>query len=438
MRQIYAILVHCILAGAIVGQEPAEPQALNWQEPFATISASKSDDALVLLLITNEDPFRAEASLKPKALPQPAVGAKQAAQGKVQLEPPNVWCVDALSQSIQRAFEFRPDLKDRLQLQSISSGIPSVLSGGTSRNLPERAILILCDGKYRLLGLSVGVPDLDELLTLIEDSENVRTLRHLSQDDPKKVVDEIAQQNMKRLSRLWRSTFEEVLLEMDGDWGDAATDDVIERRVFDGRIQRLFEALEPTYLSDVELRFGLTDITDRNRLIVLEQHTEARHPWCQSIAPFLVGADMSIRWRELVESLWGHAATTAQDDITELLAWYDTNLKSGSIILSLKPPIHRRHLPWPPLTDRTARRGMTWQEAHDLALTHAFRKIDAQQIAALIRERDLRPIDVANPSRARYLMITPGKNLINVVREKDPPGRFAGQLRRAESSLQTE
>lgn len=434
MKPLRGVLLSLLVSVTLYGQEAKDPCPLNWQPSFSTISASKADNALVLLVITNADPF-----LKQDDAPEnePNAPANQAApdQNKTPLATPDIWCATTLTDACRHLIQARPDLEDRLQLQSVSAGIPLQLSDGVPQNRPERAIVLVCDGNYRMLAIRIGVPDNEDLITLVEDAEDVRAIRELNPDNPKRVVEEVTLRNEKRLSRLWKTATTELLKEMDGSL-DVDTDPNF-KKASNGRVHRICSALEPTYLADVELRFGLSDAADRTRLVVLEQHTEPRLPWCESATPLLVGVDVSIRWRELVESLWGHVATAPGDDHRQLLEWYDTNLKSGAVVFMLQPPIHRRHFPWPPVTAPGTRRGITWQQVHDLALEHSFRQVDAGELAALIRDRDLRPVDIMTPSIARYLMISPGSDMMNVVREQDPPGRFASQLKRSKSSLRS-
>ena len=432
MKTLRGVLLSLLVSATLYGQEAKDPRPLNWQPSFSTISASKADNALVLLVITNADPFLKQNVASED---EPNAPANQAApdQNKAPLATPDIWCATTLTDACRHLIQARPDLEDRLQLQSVSAGIPLQLSDGVPQNRPERAIVLVCDGNYRLLAIRIGVPDNEDLITLVEDAEDVRTIRELNPDNPKRVVEEVTLRNEQRLSRLWKTATTELLKEMDGSL-DVDTDPNF-KKASNGRVHRICSALEPTYLADVELRFGLSDAADRTRLVVLEQHTESRLPWCESATPLLVGVDASIRWRELVESLWGHVATAPGDDHRQLLEWYDTNLKSGAVVFMLQPPIHRRHFPWPPVTAPGTRRGMTWQQVHDLALEHSFRQVDAGELAALIRDRDLRPVDIMNPSIARYLMISPGSDMMNVVREQDPPGRFASQLKRSKSSL---
>jgi hypothetical protein len=415
------ILVTCYARS----DEPSSDEPIRWQEPFEAISTSKTGDALVLVVITNEDPF-----LNQELLEQ---AAKKAAAGKLDQNPP-VWCADVLTLACRKALDRRADLRGRLTLQSIAAGLPKELTGGQTRNTPSRAVIALCDGDYRLLALTVGVPDTDDLLTLIEDGEDVATMRQLHADDEQSIVKAIAERSHQRVSRLWRGALEEILVAMQGDrGGDEGAANA--QRDFDGRMRLLSETFDPPYLADVKLRFGLTESTDQTRLVILEQHPEARQPWCDAMIPFIAGSDVAVVWRELVESIWGHQPITSDADAKELLDWFDLLTKTEAVVLSLESPVHSRRVPWPPVTDRFANRGIGWQGVHALALEHPFRSVDRQQVAALIHTRDLNAVDIQRPSTARYLFFDPKKKHPLVVREGDPPGRFAGILKRSRSNL---
>ncbi len=427
MRILFTLTLIFAFAHVAFCDEQDADAPVPWQAPFESTSASQVDGKLVLILITNEDPFVVES-----------VAEKLAERhgenpGQQTVNPP-VWCSDVLAHSYRRAIARRPDLKGRLSLQSISAGLPSEVTGGKSKNLPSRAVLACCDANYRLLGMLVGVPDVDDLLTLIEDSEGVAAMRQLQSERPAEVVNMLAQRSSERLNRAWRGALEEVLMAIQGDAGDDR-DESGGDESFPGRLRLLRETFEPTYVSDVRLRFGLTESSDHTRLVILEQHIQTRRPWCEAMIPFVAGSDFYETWRELVESLWGHQPVTADAEAPELVDWFKLQTESDSVVLSILPPPNQRHLPWPPIVDNAIRRGIGWQDAHQLALEHPFRQIDAEQLAVVIRSCGLKPIDIHLPSTARYLFIEPNKKLPLVIRETDPPGRFAGLLKRSKSNL---
>jgi hypothetical protein len=281
----------------------------------------------------------------------------------------------------------------------------------------------------------VGVPDVDELLTLIEDAEDVSAMLQLNSDTPRKIVHSIAQRSGQRIGRLWQGVLEEMVVAMQGDAGGDERDAAENEHSLHGRMRLLSETFDPTYVGDVRLRFGLTGSTDQTRLILLEQHPETRRPWCQAMIPLLAGTDFMATWRDLVESIWGHQPITAEAEAKELLNWFDLQTKTDAVVLSLRPPLHLQYLPWPPIVDKGAKRGIGWQQVHALATEHPFRSVDAQQLAILIRSRDLKAVDIQRPTMARYLFIERKKKSPYTVRQGDPPGRFAGLLKRSKSNL---
>lgn len=196
----------------------------------------------------------------------------------------------------------------------------------------------------------------------------------------------------------------------------------------------LAETFESPYLADVRLRFGLTEAADKTRLVILEQHPQTRMPWCQATLPFIAGGDVSSTWRALVESIWGHPPITVDADASELFAWVDSQLPANAVVLSLTPSGLPGRNPWPPVTEGP-RRGMDWREVHSRAQMHPFRTVDLQQLSLLVRSRGFKETDVFRPSMARYVLLDPKKRTVQVIRESDPPGRFASLLKRSKSSL---
>lgn len=400
--------------------QPTSEQPISWQQPFEAISASKAKDALVLVVITNEDPFLIQES---------AQAAKERdADGQATGQPP-IWCANYLGATYRKALERRPDLRERLILQSIAAGMPKELTGGQARNTPARAVVALCDGEYRLLSLTIGVPDVDDLITLIEDGEEVATIQHLYTDDVQGMVKTIAQRSNGRLSRLWQGALQVTLAMMRGELRPGEGEADIQPFLVE-RMRLLADQFEPTYLADVKLRFGLIEESDRTRLVLLEQHPEARRPWCEAMIPFVAGYEMEDFWRGLVESVWGHQPITSDFAAKELLDWYDLQSKTGAVVLALRSSLRADLDPWPPVADPTVRRGTNWQEVHALALEQPYREVDPQQLATLMHQRELGVVDIERPSTARYLLLDPKKRAPLVVRQSDPPGRFAGVLKR--------
>ena len=78
--------------------EPSSAEPILWQQPFEAISASRAADALVLVLITNEDPFLIK-ELADRT-------AKRDGVGKAESNPP-IWCADVLSLSYRKTLDRR-------------------------------------------------------------------------------------------------------------------------------------------------------------------------------------------------------------------------------------------------------------------------------------------------------------------------------------------
>ena len=155
------------------------------------------------------------------------------------------------------------------------------------------------------------------------------------------------------------------------------------------RLRQLFLALKPTYLYDVQTRFGLSTDLDTRRLVILEQHTESRYPWCQSIMPFIIGMDVQKDWQIFVELLWKQYAIPTGSDQTELLAWFDEQRKAGPLVLAITAPSYLQHKRWPPNASK-GQRGTSWQQTHDVATEFPFRAITPQQLTELIRQREFK------------------------------------------------
>lgn len=415
MRGSLAIVLLLSSVLALRGDEGAadDPDAVVWGKAFSSISAT-DDDSLVILVITNDDPY-----ISPSAPDEP--------------QSP-LWCTSVFSAAFRKAMQARPDVRERISLQPMAAGMPALLTGGELRNQPARAVIAICDGNYRLLAFTVGVPETPGLLTLIEDAEEVRLLSALHREAHEKIVAAVAQRSSQRVSRMWRGVLEQMLVALGADNlnDDADVPQAITQRQI-GRLTLLSETYAPAYLADVRLRFGLSESADRTRLSILEQHPEARRPWCESMIPFLAGNDFLTLWSPLCETLWGVQPVVRDAEAAELLDWWDLQIKTDALVLSLQPPLLARRHPWPPVdpSGQTSKRGLGWNDVQELVVQRPYRTVDAQQLAVLIQSRELKPVDIQLPTMARYLFFEPKKKGAVVVREGDPPGRFVGQLKRA-------
>ena len=349
-----AILIFLFLSTQGFSQNLEPEIALQWVKPLGTISSTIDDSQMVLLVITDDDPFQSKAT--PQS--QPKSDTKQIG-GEVVIEEPPMWCGHLIAKAIGKALKVRPDLSDKLSLQALSAGLPPELTGGSSSNQPRRAIVFLCDTRYRLLAFCVGVPDMDQLLTMIEDAQDVNQTLSL---DPELthhgLVHALIDRNQPRLDRLWRNTLHEVTLAFDAKPGQPIR--VMDLDPTAERILELDATLKPSYEIDVRLRFGLNDANDRRRLVVLEQHPQARLSWCDVLTPFIASFNLIDHWRGLVQSVWGFPPITADADTSNLQTWITEQLLSTSVVLVIGPTRQATSLRWPPATND--RRGKAWQK----------------------------------------------------------------------------
>ncbi len=423
---VMSVCFFCFLSltamASAVGEEAWQQNfELKWSAPFKAISASTSP--LVFMVITNDDPFD---------------DSRHNPAGKAQTDKTApLWCNSIIESVFKNVLRSRPDLTDHYVLQSFAAGTPKLLTNGIDRNQPERAMLAVCDSHYRLLAFQIGVPDHNEMLTLIEDAQFVQTLRQNSGDDPAdlgKRFDSIAAYHAKRMPRLWReaaAAMKEAVRQDAEEESDAqiAKSDALRRRA----LARIGESFEEVYLQDVEQRFAFDDASDRVRLAVVEQHTQARQPWCDALLPFVEGSDFRTNWTVLAEFVWKQSPVTSQNASDELLTWWDRHIERRMVIFALDPPILKSLQPWPPINvDSIAdKRKLGWKDLENVASKHPFRHVSADQLAALMRTRNLQPIDIQLPSTARYLAFEPKRSSGVVIREGDLPAKHIGRIKRA-------
>ncbi|QDT07680.1 hypothetical protein K227x_61080 [Rubripirellula lacrimiformis] len=410
--------------------------AIHWGDPLGPISATEADDKLVLLLITNDEPIRVDD----------AVDVADGDDQRAAVDAPNGvygWCTDVFADAFRELRHRRPDLRSKLMLQWLPAGLPRELTGGKVSNGTARAVVLLCDGHYRLASFLVGVPDADDLLTLIEDGQEFQRLRSLDTQGRQRVVANLAGRSSQRMDRLWRQVLEESVVAMDGaaddrggvkDRGIGELEPDFSYESFDQvatqRMLVLNERFGDMYLADVRLRFGLTEASDVERLVTLEQHIQTRRPWCEAMIPFIAGIQVDQQWPTLVELIWGHPAIRGDFDASELVQQIKTLGKDETFVFSIQPPTALRNIPWPPISDDTSGAGAGWQRVQELATKTRYREVDWQQLAAAIRGGDLTPIDVRGNSLLRYVILPAGKTKPLPVFQNSPPGRVVGLLKR--------
>ena len=385
---------------------------LTWRAPLSSLSTDASVNSLTLLMITDSDPLEAESDPR----------NEDAATAKP-------WCDSVFAKSMRALYEYRPDLRDSLQLQHMAAGTPEILTGGTRPKLPRRAMLVVLDDEHRLLGWSVGVPETEHLVRLIEDAEEVFLIVSRLRDDPGASGDEVARRSATRLDRRWANVMNEQWQLM----GGRSASDVLETaEQLSNRISLLATAFRRAYVKDVALRFGLTEELDRTRLAILEQHPQTRRPWCEAMIPFLAGVDFELAWRPMIEAVWNLHCVSTMDQADDLIAWWDGLPDDKPVVLELRPPLLASNVAWPPPATEgvAARRGLGWDALHELLETETYRSVLACELGILMGHREIPPIDISDPSRARYLYFETTAKTPVLMRERDVPGRYVAFVKR--------
>ena len=398
---------------AVADEAVDEVDGLVFREPFSGLSASEIQSKLIVFLITDEDPFQWTKAKLDKADKSRLGGG------------PDVWCGPDFRRSFQKLFVKRPDLKDRCIAQRVVAGLPANLTADVARTLPPRAITAICDGQYRLLHFSVGVPEPDDLIQMIEDAEENKALVQLHPDAPAAIGKAVMERTNKRVRRVYREALAGLAEPMSGDESLAVDEAWI------SKYARFVSALNPSYLFDVRLRFGLSDTSDLVRLIVLEQHCETRRDWCDSLAPYIIGRPMRTIMNPLVDTTWGIPAVLDinKEDHEEILTWFSSRRENSFVVLAIKPTHLDRDVAWPPPNiSRNPLAKRSWSELETVMSNHPFRSVSAEELAVVLRENNEMSINLLAPARARYVIFEPGKKKLTVVRESDLPGKFIHRL----------
>lgn len=407
-------IVYLLIASSITwlgaksfAEEPAQP--IPWTPAMEVISGPDEDRTLVLMLVTNDNAYA---------------------------EPSYGWCTAALDRRIPGLLRERPGLRDTLRLQRLPAGLPACLTGGESRSGPGRAIVLVADNDYRLLSFAVGIPSSEELQRIVEDAEQVRSQLAFLQRESRAALEEaVAERSAERVRRVWKEAIEATRDTLPGV-GDVTDDGVTSYDWSDQaatRVATLTENWESVYLADVVSRFGLTDVSDRQRLVILEQHLETRANWCDAMLPFLAGGDVRALWQPLAEAVWKLPAVRRVEPDTELLLWWDEIADTQPVVISLQPSLLAARQAWPPpqLLAQTGRRGATWTDLQAVIQAQPIKDVSAAQLAALITARGLRDVEIALPSTARYLFYEPKQKSPLVIREDELPGRYVAKIKRA-------
>ncbi|TWT66492.1 hypothetical protein CA85_25870 [Allorhodopirellula solitaria] len=407
---------------------------VSWSTPMGEVPAATADDALVVVLMTND------------------VAAQQNAR-KRRSQPVSCWCQRSFERSVSRVPAGYSLPSAPIDFQHWAVGLPPIVTGGERPSDVERAIAIVTDGKYRILALSVGVPHGQDLRQLIEDAEDTRVLLRQDSSDAnessvKETVGRIVDRIRGRLNRIWQRELDrqfDALGEPDGD----PIDDLFEETTrytsaVKLRLGSIAGQLHQVYLQDAQTRFGLTEASDLNRLAILEQHPATRLPWVTTLAPFVVGSDLRSLYTDLAEVTWGQCVmpverpgeqpSEAADDPLSLAEWVSQRDEKRPFTLQLRPPLLEDRISpqRAQVTDVARRRGLGWQDLDAVVKVTPSREVSPGEIAAWLSQTDGKPIDLRRPSRARFLFFRSPSDPPYPIRDGSPPGRAISMIRQVQ------
>ncbi len=398
-----------------VGQDAdvVHDNAIEWTRPFDVISAAESENALAILLITND----------------PATGKNDEEEPKRF----HGWCTEVFADSYREFRRDRPDLRGKVSLQWMASGLPKSLTGGKPHSETARAVVLVCDSQYRLLSFLVGVPEAPELATLVEDAQDFRSLRDLAKlafttQNETDTVEKLARRSSERMTRLWRNVLAENVAAMNASAPEA--EDNTRDHSIAQQIKVLGERFDDAYRSDVRLRFGLSDASSVMRLTTLEQHVQTRRPWCEAMIPFIAGMNVEEDWKVLVEMVWGYPPIGPGGDAVDLIEQVETLSKDETFVFAIQSPLSVEHIPWPPIPDPSIAGSDVWQKAETMAQEFQFRSIDLQQLARIIDGTKMKSVDVRGTSLVRYVILPAGEEEPIPVYQADRPARIIGLMKR--------
>ena len=387
---------------------PVTGTAQEYLDAFVPLSANDSPTKLVALLITDDD-----------AIAWSELSSEDEAGGEATI---SLWCETSFRQTLKKVVAMRPDLEERLIVQRAAVGTPAILTRGEKRPWPPRAVVAVMDTNYRLLALAVGVPRARKMIGLIEDAEETRTILALHESNPKSLGESVAERAAERIDRAYGSVLRQELAEYDWEKTLAIADPS-----WAAQYGRVAAELDPVYRFDARLRFELSESGDPFRLRVLEQHIEPRGDWCDTIAPFVLGRPALKVLPPIIDSVWMETPvfSTSPSEHEELLRWFTTERENSLVVLAVKPPLLARQIPWPPpRVDDGKLSGRSWKALEAAMSKHAFRTVDAAELAVVLQSQDEQSIDLTLPSRVRYVFFENGVSRTFVIREGDLPAKF--------------
>ncbi|WP_144059405.1 hypothetical protein [Rhodopirellula sp. SWK7] len=403
----------------------ASADELQWSTPLGELPGENRDQALVVVLITNDVSTEWESG---------RVSRRASFAEKC-------WCGESFLRAVSDVPSgfFHPSAP--VYWQHWPLGLPHVLTGGENVTGPGRCAVVVTDGFYRILEFFVGVPDRGELTALIGDAEDTRRWMRQHTKQPSEFTKQIADRNRQRINRLWKLELDQQLVAMGESSQQKVAGPIEEAERFTEeakvRLSPLATQLQKVYLKDVQLRFGLTELSDFERLVILEQHSATRLAWTSVMAPFIAGADLRSVYEDLVEIVWDrkmmslrrHEDDSASDDALD--NWISRHGDQDPFAFEIQLPRLSRsgQRQRVPVSEVAERHGLGWKDLDSEIKEVPIRQVTTRELATWLTRHERRPIDVRRPSHARFLFFRSATDRPYPIRDGEPPARSITMIR---------
>ena len=429
----------CLLSSVAFGQAnqpqpdvdaPFQLSDFGWRPAFqndrSTPSQRDSDGRKLHLIVLTNDDFLGQAPVKA------APGVRLVSALKPGVVRHSVWCQRSIANALRRAQEVRPGLSNELVVSYLPAGEPRLLHASRSETTAKRVIVMCCSSDDRLLGLLVGVPSHDDLLALIEDSQEAALIASFADQNSVWPDQALTDRSRQRLPRRWRFLFDQLLTNHAGGKARFTRQDLAEI-VTTTHLASLSQTLWPVYLKDCQLRFALELPVDTQRLITVEQHCETRSDWCQTMIPLIAGVDVKQHWTDLTKVIWGVDPYDRNRDIDSLLQWLKAAPDRARFMAIAVPgdavpgdavPGDAGGREWFENMPRETHVVTRWREAHQSIDVEDLRMIKPAELAMWIQHDQLPAVDLNLPSRLRYVIVEPGQQRMRLIRQTESPNRL--------------
>ncbi|MEM9646482.1 MAG: hypothetical protein AAF989_15935 [Planctomycetota bacterium] len=341
--------------------------------------------------------------------------------------------IDRVMEQMRRAHASKGIRDDRGRISSpVKEGVAKVdgkenlLNVGPDRDAPDREV---SDREVSDRESMSGNKDAD-VIDGEETEVDLNEIEASEWEDPK-------------VDRAWLDELDRLRKGADGSSQDP------ERLVV--RLSMVDRVFTPLYQMDAFSRFADSEAARGDvgfwtkAMVVLEQHAEAKRPWCLAVTPLFVGVSLDSHWREIVERAW-HADAVRQISLSKgWQDWINEHAGEGLIVLDLKAfgmenvlrPSKDETPDQAPGRKRTSRRA-SWTDVDTLLDEFPRRDVSLEELAAMQKTGMIEGMDVQSPTAMTQILISirnaekggRSKTPPYIIRRGDSPARHVGRLRR--------